>query len=391
MSRRNPPAKWVLPQVINPADSICYQVPVPDDIFHRAAFWGAMLSLASAYKWQDDALHRAKQTAIVWRDIIDNMKPGCDDCPDNPGEFDGEELMSSLCESLRWHNGVLQAFCCGEWVDIPGGGPANNIQPTGGGTLEPGEERCVKATLQANGQWLLPFPVSSGDLITVDQTNGAWSDGTLNWYCPNGGFYTLGACGTGSAPSGSDPLPTVSHMQLIALIAGVYYKVIDNVLPVPSGLTDEQVIFLANDSTASDNTGSVDFNVCVKAAPPANANINITYNLGTGPATVQDGDTLVLNAACCGGGGASDWGVNLLFDHPVLVHVVGTSGFTVTGGGGIDWAYGQNPPGTVVQTLNTSTTRDPLDWDDTIPVEIFDMECGGCGVGWSITIVVANP
>lgn len=73
MSRRNPPAQYVLPSVVNPASRKCYTILVPDEPQHIAAFNGAILSLASAYNWADDPDHTAKDVALVWREVWEQM------------------------------------------------------------------------------------------------------------------------------------------------------------------------------------------------------------------------------------------------------------------------------------------------------------------------------
>lgn len=78
MARKNPPAVWTLPEVVDPPERRCMQIPVPDDPLHIAAFRGALLTLSSAYKWADDPAHTAKEVALVWRDIIDGLNWGCD-------------------------------------------------------------------------------------------------------------------------------------------------------------------------------------------------------------------------------------------------------------------------------------------------------------------------
>lgn len=79
MARKNPPAKWVLPTVVNPETHKCVTIQIPDERFHIAAFWGALQTLGSAYKWADDTAHTAKNVALVWRDIVDSAMLG--DCP----------------------------------------------------------------------------------------------------------------------------------------------------------------------------------------------------------------------------------------------------------------------------------------------------------------------
>lgn len=87
MPRRNPPAKWMLPDVVDPPDSICMSLQVPNNRYHIAAFRGALWNLASAINWADDIDHTAKEVAQVWRNVIDNMGADCDDatcCRDFP-------------------------------------------------------------------------------------------------------------------------------------------------------------------------------------------------------------------------------------------------------------------------------------------------------------------
>jgi len=124
MARKNPPAKWVLPEVVDPDDRLCMKIPVPNDRFHIAAFRGALLNLAAAYKWQDDVDHTAKDVALVWRDIIDDLNWGCglDDVRQNEENpctlektFDGEtwEAFADLQKCpphIRVNNGVIEWF-----------------------------------------------------------------------------------------------------------------------------------------------------------------------------------------------------------------------------------------------------------------------------------------
>jgi hypothetical protein len=65
MTRKNPPAQWVLPDVVNPPDSICITVPVPNDRKHIGAFYGALFNLTSARFWQDDLAHTAREVALA--------------------------------------------------------------------------------------------------------------------------------------------------------------------------------------------------------------------------------------------------------------------------------------------------------------------------------------
>lgn len=106
MSKGNSPAKWQLPIVVNPETSICVKIMVPDDPFHRAAFWGALQDLGSARQWADDPLKPAKNVAAVWREVID---AALEDTCDMPLEFD-----MNVCGIIEvsWDGGST-------WHDLP--------------------------------------------------------------------------------------------------------------------------------------------------------------------------------------------------------------------------------------------------------------------------------
>lgn len=272
MNRRNPPAKWVLPSVVNPPGRLCVQLEIPDERFHRAAFWGALLDLAAAYKWADDEDHTAKDVAKVWRSVIDRavFTP----CPDPDLEI-GTSLEDFMSQQIRISPDdgcIIQMWCIDHWEDWYD--PRECIaegatQP--GPSAPPASGECAQyfVTLQGRDQWLLPIPVTEGMTIEISNAAGGWTDGTVNWYCPNGGFYTLGLCGAGSAPVGTDPLPSVSHMKVIGQVgtSGGYFDALDTTYVVPVGTTDEQVTFQANDSTLTDNGGSISFRVTVCNTP----------------------------------------------------------------------------------------------------------------------------
>jgi len=271
--RRNPPAKWVLPNVINPPTSTEWCVPVPDDPYHRAAFLGALQSLGSAYKWSDDLDHKAVQVAQVWREIADNLER-CMSEPETIIVEEWEDTMA-ICESLRWNNGVLEGFCCGEWVPIPGadGGtiPSGIGQPTGGTRPAAGESACYNVLLNANDEWQLPFNVQDGDTITVSEIEGAWSDGTINWNCAEGWPFILNTCVHSSrGHAEGDPDETDYHMQLIGNVNGVYFPATEGPYTLPGGTGVQVLRFQANDGDLSDNRGTMRFTVCVEngEAPP---------------------------------------------------------------------------------------------------------------------------
>ena len=189
------------------------------------------------------------------------------DCPlpvDKTGEW---EEMASLCESLRFQDGKLQALCCGEWVDVDGQLPgAGDGTPPGDGTPQPPAGGCTSyhMVLRADGQWNLPTVVNAGDVISFFNPKGT-AQGTPGnlWYCPNGGVFFAGSCTGVFGNDGGDPIPTEAHMGLVAQIAGTWYGTQDPIT-VPSGVVNAPVVFQVNDGVLSDNSGgySVDIEVC---------------------------------------------------------------------------------------------------------------------------------
>lgn len=269
MSKRFPLAKWVLPEVVKPPTSTCFMVPVPDDRNHRGAFMGAMLSLASAYKWQDDADHTAIEVAKVWRNIFYQLTAQlCAIQPDDIGTSLDEDISMQIRISPD-DSCIIQMWCIDHWEDwynpkecIASGA----TQPPPSSAPEVGECKEYFVTMNARDQWLLPFPVSEGYEVTISGMNGGWNDGTINWFCPNGGFYTLGACGSPSAPVGTDPMPGLAHMRLIGRVgASGYFDAADGFYTIPIGVVDEPLYFQSNDDTLSDNQGSISFTVSVCA------------------------------------------------------------------------------------------------------------------------------
>ena len=61
---------YLIPGTIDPESSECVKVAVPDDDNHRAAFWGALQTLAQWYNWERDPTHAGKDAAAVWAGVI---------------------------------------------------------------------------------------------------------------------------------------------------------------------------------------------------------------------------------------------------------------------------------------------------------------------------------
>lgn len=265
-------AVWTLPVNVHPAKSVDWCIPVPDDPYYRAAFAGALLNLASAYNWQDDEAHTAKQVALVWREIIDSLKK-CTDCPEIETGEEWEDTLA-ICESLRWNNGVLQGFCCGEWVDIPTDDtapiPGGSVQPSSGSRPSAGQSKCVQRSMTARDVYLVPFGVQNGDIITVSARDGAWSDDGVLWTCTDGTPFSLGSCSGSRYHSGGDPDATLYHGQLMLSVGGQYISATDGPVTL-SGLTgQQQLTVMPNFTPGAFAGGTIQYQICVQngATPP---------------------------------------------------------------------------------------------------------------------------
>lgn len=264
-------SRWTLPAVVHPETYRKFVICVPNERFYIAAFQGLLIELTYSKNWQRDTAHTAAIVSRVWQEALESVL--CDDCGEIIVTPDMEYEMS-ICELLRFQNGKLQGFCCGEWVDITGQGtlPPNGGDQPGGGTEQPGPGECVTyhGKMNASNQWYLPTVLNDGDTVELTNAVGAGNDGTLSpWHCPDGSTFFAGACigGTGG-PSGGDPDSSADHMELIMNIDGTWYEPIDGVITVSGGVVNGSAYIQVNDSDITDNAGSYTFDVevCNNAA-----------------------------------------------------------------------------------------------------------------------------
>jgi len=116
--RKNPPARYTLPDPPNPGTYKGVCVQIPDGQFHVAAFLGQVKALSSAYVWQDDPDHNALLAADAWKPSFETVsvdRPGCGIFP--PG---------ILCISGSFVDGEygvvpgISAPCSPSWVSGTG-------------------------------------------------------------------------------------------------------------------------------------------------------------------------------------------------------------------------------------------------------------------------------
>lgn len=162
-------------------------------------------------------------------------------------------LLESSIDGVEWCPFADLSKCFGA-PPQPGAGTP---QPTPGGGC-----RQYHGQLNANGKWILPAPVNTGDTIEFLNGDGATNDGAdLEWYCPDGSQFFAGGCIENGHTDGSDPLPSANHMSVIALIDSTYYSLTGGILTVPSGHTNAQVILQVNDDDLGDNSGQIAFDI----------------------------------------------------------------------------------------------------------------------------------
>lgn len=289
MKRKGPLSRLVLPSVVSPTTSTCFQVPVPNDPQHIAAFKGAIYRLAKAYTWADDDAHTAKDVAAVWSDIFDNLAE-CD--VTTPLQFrqvsdcylemssDGGETWVPIFNAYNCAAGAARDVIAQKISDgsLSGGSQPGGI---GGGTALECYEYDVN--LFGNNRWISPVKITGDDTVEITNVKGAWYDGVVSgiWKCADGHTYALGGClGGGQGHETGDPDSVNYHMRLIAQY-GTTPTFVDGYntsFSVPHGTPDSDLLFQANDGLLDDNQGSVSFHVKICKQPPTNVYVEIRWS-----------------------------------------------------------------------------------------------------------------
>lgn len=344
-----------LPDVPDPPTSICFEVPVPNDPNHVRAFLGALADLGAWWGWERDPAHKALIAAQRWQKIVMNLYAGCGGVQVISGA-DGDDYMlrQSPDNPCLLETSVDGTTWCA-WADLSLCLAANPGQPGPGGPgPEPGqsEKHCLK--LSGNGQVILPIPVSEGDVITVGDAMGGWNDGTSSWFCPDGSSYIGGLCVPFGGHDMGDPSAEADHMSIVALIAGVWYPT-NAPIVVAAGLTDESVIFQANDGTLSDNYGDIQFCATVQNQSPETFTHHFDFRTGLHgwtirtldaaspfPAYVPGTGIVGTNPSGSMGQGIIEIGLDMPRSWPAL-HVR-YGGTNVDDGGGVHGIYNMVSP-----------------------------------------------
>lgn len=304
--------RYALPEVIEPATSICIKVNVPNDIAYLAAFWGQMFALTRWYAWLPDSAHTGKDVAARWRTVYEQAQESeCENVLVRTSPVNDCLLQVSYDGGALWET-VYNAYGCalkaaGDEFGSGSNQPASKSQPgeqPGGATPEPGQCFDLDLTVPAVGQTLIPIKVGAGWTLTLTNVKGAWSDDnglTALWSCPNGYPFSLGACGSGGVPAHeTDPLSTAYHMQLLLWQPdNTFIGLQDSVAyTVPSGMAEGNYLLLCNDGDRSNNQGAASLHLqACNYRRTAHLSYVADSGHGTisGPSEVLEGDEFTLS------------------------------------------------------------------------------------------------
>lgn len=130
---------FVLPQIIDPPRK-CVKIWIPNEVYHRGAFWGAIFELTQAFNWQQDPPETARAVANLWFDIWsqatedNNMTTCCDE---------GQVILR-----VDPVSGMIQQSSNGgqSWQPQAGGFPSVIVQPPPPVTSGVAGTKCDAAT-----------------------------------------------------------------------------------------------------------------------------------------------------------------------------------------------------------------------------------------------------
>ena len=256
------------------------QFPAPGPDTRRVCFsfdekWtpyivAVLRTLINENQWESESGQATGEASQLLQEFL---SPGV--CPTSP-DMSGSEMEDCMGCCIRMREGVLQVLQCGEWVTVDGW-TTQNLNPGGTqpaqGTPQPPEGGCESffGTVAIGTRWLLPVPVSTGDVVTVTNALGIWAS-PLDLYiprCGDGNIFFEGACidGTGHT-EGTDPLPTANHDNIIATDGTNFYDcglASDStpvVITIPAGITNQNFFVLCN-TPDSVGYGSVTFDISI--------------------------------------------------------------------------------------------------------------------------------
>lgn len=197
---------------------------------------------------------------------------------------------------IRMRDGILQVLQCGEWVAVDGWTKeaVTGAQP-GTGTPQPPPGGCSQfsGAIEPTVSWLLPVPVSTGDVITVTNLQGSWTPSQFTdiWLCPDGNIFFAGFCadGTQAFDSGA-PMPTAPLNGTILFDGTNYYDVslaanpgTPVVVTIGSGVTNKQLLVRCNFHGGVEPAGTVTFDIQICKNASVDWTHDFDFTLSPGP------------------------------------------------------------------------------------------------------------
>jgi hypothetical protein len=173
-------------------------------------------------------------------------------------------------------NGKFQTLDCGVWTDIPGQpdagfGPINGQPGQGAPQPIPGECREFSGTLRADGSYLVPVPLNTGDTVEISNVDGATNDNTITWWLQDGQIYFAGEAQGPVVFVPGDPVSGAPHASIIGSFDGgsTFFGVGTALFTVPGGIVNQQLTLWVNFPMDLPRFGQYTFlvSVCNNATP----------------------------------------------------------------------------------------------------------------------------
>lgn len=150
---------FVLPQIVDPPRK-CVKIWIPDEVYHRGAFWGSIFELTQAFNWQQNPPSKAREVADIWFQIWsdatkENDGMGC--CTD-----------PALTYRINPETGNVEQSANGgtTWTPAAGGVQSVIVQPVPPVTSGTSATKCDAAT-NVGGQVNVWITQVSDDFTTA--------------------------------------------------------------------------------------------------------------------------------------------------------------------------------------------------------------------------------
>lgn len=140
MGSSNPKRAYLpIPTVLTPDEFVCFEIRIPHDSEHLAAFWGALDALAQRYSWGTPLTDDSEVLAAYWRDLIISNREcyeeaifmangGCGCCPDEVFRYTADGVRQvSRDGGETWTDDPSDPRVSGSivppppWLLLPGG------------------------------------------------------------------------------------------------------------------------------------------------------------------------------------------------------------------------------------------------------------------------------